>query len=66
MTSPHKKNRKPHKKKSLRNAMTTSHEYRILCVFAFEKLNLSKKLPLNVYFNAKFLLFLCYKRFLSS
>jgi hypothetical protein len=30
MTSPHKKNRKPHKKKSLQNAMTTSHEYRII------------------------------------
>jgi hypothetical protein len=30
MTSPHKKNRKPHKKKSLQNAMTTSHEYGII------------------------------------
>jgi hypothetical protein len=30
MTSPHRKNRKPHKKKSLQNAMTTSHEYGII------------------------------------
>jgi hypothetical protein len=30
MTSPHKKNRKPHKKKLLQNPMTTSHEYGII------------------------------------
>jgi hypothetical protein len=30
MTSPHKKNRKPQKKKLLQNAMTTSHEYGII------------------------------------
>jgi hypothetical protein len=27
MTSPHKKSRKPHKKKVHKNAMTTSHDY---------------------------------------
>jgi hypothetical protein len=50
------------------NVLDTEKLYLILklCVFAFEKMNLSKKLPLNVYFNVKFLLFLCYKRFLSS
>ena len=50
------------------NVLDTKKLYLILklCVFAFEKMNLSTKLPLNVYFNAKFLLFLCYKRFLSS
>ena len=32
MTSPHKKSRKPHKKKVHKNAMTTSHDYGMISI----------------------------------